>query len=144
MINTTLGMVINTDTMRPALAGITGGLSGPAIRPMAVRCVWQVHQAMPEVPILGMGGIRTGLDALEFILAGASAVSIGTVIFHDPSSPARIRDELARAVAERGFASLNDAIGYAHREPDIELEPQGPAFVEFDEALEDSESSTDL
>jgi dihydroorotate dehydrogenase (NAD+) catalytic subunit len=144
MINTTLGMVINTDTMRPALAGITGGLSGPAIRPMAVRCVWQVHQAMPEVPILGMGGIRTGLDALEFILAGASAVSIGTVIFHDPSSPARIRDELARAVAQRGFASLNDAIGYAHREPDIELEPQGPAFVEFDEALEDSESSTDL
>ena len=144
MINTTLGMVINTDTMRPALAGITGGLSGPAIRPMAVRCVWQVHQAMPDVPILGMGGIRTGLDALEFILAGASAVSIGTVIFHDPSSPARIRDELARAVAERGFASLNDAIGYAHREPDIELEPQGPAFVEFDEALEDSESSADL
>ena len=90
MINTLLGMVIDTDTMRPVLAGVTGGLSGPAIRPVAVRCVWQVHAAMPEVPILGMGGIRTGLDALQFILAGARAVSVGTVVFHDPSAPVRI------------------------------------------------------
>ena len=70
MINTTLGMVIDLDTMRPALAGITGGLSGPAIRPIAVRAVWQVHAAMPEVPILGMGGIASGADALQFVLAG--------------------------------------------------------------------------
>ncbi|CAB4856641.1 unannotated protein [freshwater metagenome] len=144
MINTTLGMVINTETMRPALAGITGGLSGPAIRPMAVRCVWQVHQAMPEVPILGMGGIRTGLDALEFILAGASAVSVGTTIFHDPTAPARIRDELTRAIAERGFETLIDAIGYAHREPDVELAPTGPAFVEFEQALDDDQADVDL
>jgi dihydroorotate dehydrogenase (NAD+) catalytic subunit len=115
MINTLLGMVIDTDTMRPALAGVTGGLSGPAIRPVAVRAVWQVHQAMPEVPILGMGGIRTGLDALEFILAGASAVSVGTTVFHDPNAPLRILDELTRALDERGFARLEDAIGYAHR-----------------------------
>ena len=101
--------------MRPALAGVTGGLSGPAIRPVAVRCVWQVHAAMPEVPILGMGGIRTGLDALEFILAGASAVSVGTVIFNDPSAPARISAELDVALAERGFARLADAVGHAHR-----------------------------
>jgi len=115
MINTLLGMVINTETMRPALAGITGGLSGPAIRPVAVRCVYQVHAALPHIPILGMGGIRTGLDALEFILAGASAVSVGTVTFHDPSAPARVARELAQALADRGFERLSDAIGYAHR-----------------------------
>ena len=71
--------------MRPVLGGVTGGLSGPAIRPVALRCVWQVHQALPDVPILGMGGIRTGLDALQFVLAGASAVSVGTAVFNDPS-----------------------------------------------------------
>lgn len=116
MINTTLGMVIDTDRMRPALAGVTGGLSGPAIRPMAVRCVWQVRQAMPDVPILGMGGIANGLDALQFILAGANAVSIGTATFNDPSAPWRIHNELAAALADRGFRRLSDAVSYAHRE----------------------------
>lgn len=115
MINTTLGMVINTDTFRPALAGITGGLSGPAIRPMAVRCVWQVRQALPDVPILGMGGIASGLDALQFILAGANAVSVGTAVFNDPSAPMRIHNELAAALASRGFRSVADAVGRAHR-----------------------------
>jgi len=118
VINTLLGMVINPDTMRPHLAGITGGLSGPAVRPVAVRCVWQIRQAFPDLPIIGMGGIRTGMDALEFILAGASAVSVGTVIFHDPSSPMRIHEELQRALVERGFSSLADAISYAHRTSD--------------------------
>jgi dihydroorotate dehydrogenase (NAD+) catalytic subunit len=115
MINTLLGLVIDPDTMRPVLGGVTGGLSGPAIRPVALRCVWQVHAAMPEVPILGMGGIRSGLDALQFVLAGASAVSVGTAVFNDPSAPARIAEELAAALAERGFAALTDAVGYAHR-----------------------------
>jgi len=115
MINTLLGLVIDPDTMRPVLGGITGGLSGPAIRPVALRCVWQVHQAMPEVPVLGMGGIRSGLDALQFVLAGASAVSIGTAVFNDPSAPARVHGELAEALAARGFASLTEAVGYAHR-----------------------------
>ena len=94
MINTLLGMAIDLDTMRPVLAGVTGGLSGPAIRPVAVRCVWQVHAALPEVPIIGMGGVRTGLDALELVLAGASAVSVGTAVFNDPGAPARILREL--------------------------------------------------
>ena len=125
MINTLLGMVIDTDTMRPALAGITGGLSGPAIRPVAVRCVYQVHAALPEVPILGMGGIRTGLDALEFILAGARAVSVGTVTFNDPGAPARVARELAVARAQRGFESLGDAVGFAHRVPDPVTAPGG-------------------
>jgi dihydroorotate dehydrogenase (NAD+) catalytic subunit len=118
VINTLLGLVIDPDTMRPHLAGITGGLSGPAIRPVALRCVWQVRQAFPELPIIGMGGIRTGLDALEFILAGADAVAVGTVIFHDPSSPLRIHRELQRALVERGFGSLSDAVSFAHRPPD--------------------------
>ena len=116
LINTTLGMVINTKTMRPALAGITGGLSGPAIRPIAVRCVFQVRQAFPQLPIIGTGGIRTGHDAFEMILAGANAVSVGTAIFNDPSAPMRVHLELQEELAARGFTRLVDAVGYAHRE----------------------------
>jgi dihydroorotate dehydrogenase (NAD+) catalytic subunit len=101
--------------MRPALGGVTGGLSGPAIRPVAVRCIWQVHAALPDVPILGMGGVRTGLDALQLVLAGATAVSVGTVIFHDPSAPIRVLAELEQALIERGFGSFADAVGHAHR-----------------------------
>ncbi|MEZ5115654.1 MAG: dihydroorotate dehydrogenase [Candidatus Nanopelagicales bacterium] len=119
MINTLLGMVIDHDTMRPVVAGVTGGLSGPAIRPVAVRCVWDVREALPDVPILGMGGIRTGLDALEFLLAGASAVSVGTAVFHDPSAPARVHRELAVALARRGFDSVAEAVSYAHRPADV-------------------------
>ena len=121
LINTLLGIVIDTDTMRPALGGITGGLSGPAIRPVAVRCVWQVKRALPHLPILGMGGIRSGLDALQFLLAGASAVSVGTAVFGDPSAPLRVLRELAEALDERGFASVADAVGYAHRAADEDL-----------------------
>jgi dihydroorotate dehydrogenase (NAD+) catalytic subunit len=115
MINTTLGMAIDTDTMRPILGGVTGGLSGPAIRPIAVRNVWQVHQVLPDVPILGMGGIATGADALQFIAAGASAVSVGTMTFHDPSAPLRVQQELLALLEERGFGTVADAVGVAHR-----------------------------
>jgi dihydroorotate dehydrogenase (NAD+) catalytic subunit len=114
LINTLLGLVIDTDSMAPALGGITGGLSGPAIRPVAVRCVWQVHQALPALPILGMGGIRSGLDALQFVLAGASAVSVGTAVFGDPDAPMRVLAELEAELDARGFTSLQDAIGFAH------------------------------
>jgi dihydroorotate dehydrogenase (NAD+) catalytic subunit len=119
LINTTLGMVIDTVTMRPLLAGVTGGLSGPAIRPLALRCVWQVHQALPDVPLFGIGGIRTGNDALEFILAGASAVQVGTVIFHDPGAPGRVSRELRELLAARGMDRLDQAIGLAHRAPEL-------------------------
>lgn len=122
LINTVLGLVIDTDTLAPVLGGVTGGLSGPAIRPIAVRCVWQVRKAVPHLPILGMGGIRTGLDALQFILAGASAVSVGTAVFGDPTAPVRILRELEQALDERGFASLRDAVGIAHA-------PVGVPFV---------------
>jgi len=115
LINTLLGMAIDTDTLAPALGGVTGGLSGPAIRPIALRCVWQVRQALPHLPILGMGGIRTGLDALQFVLAGAAAVSVGTAVFGDPSAPVRVLAELEQALDERGFAAVADAVGFAHR-----------------------------
>jgi dihydroorotate dehydrogenase (NAD+) catalytic subunit len=147
LINTTLGIAIDTTSMRPVLAGITGGLSGPAIRPLALRCVWQVHAAMPDVPLMGIGGIRTGLDALEFVLAGASAVQVGTVIFNDPSAPARISRELRAALAERGIDRLADVVGLAHRPPapvvpehadppgdELAEAPILPRAVQFEEA----------
>lgn len=115
LINTVLGMVINVDTMRPHLGGKTGGLSGPAIRPIAVRAVYQVHVALPNVPILGMGGVATGKDALEMILAGASGVSIGTASFGNPTAIMKIQNELKQLLIDRGFTSLKQAIGYAHR-----------------------------
>ena len=114
MINTLLGMVIDTDTMRPVLAGLTGGLSGPAIRPVAVRCIWQVRQALPDVPIIGMGGVLTGRDALELMLAGASMVSVGTAIFHDPSACARILRELEEELSRRGIERVSQVVGLAH------------------------------
>lgn len=116
MINTVLGMVINTDTMRPHLGGKTGGLSGPAIRPIAVRAIYQVREALPGVSILGMGGVASGKDAFEMILAGASGVSVGTASFGDPSAVFRIQNELRDLLISKGFSSLKDAVGYAHRE----------------------------
>jgi len=115
LINTLLGMVINLDTMRPHLGGKTGGLSGPAIRPVAVRAIYQVHAAMPKVPILGMGGVASGRDALELILAGASGVSVGTASFGNPEAPIKVQRELAELLVARGFNSLREAIGFAHR-----------------------------
>ena len=115
LANAPAALEIDVDTMLPALGGVVGALSGPAIRPLALRCVWQVRQALPQIPIVGSGGIRSGLDALAFVLAGAHAVSVGSTLFRDPSAPVRIHDELARALEERGFTSLDQAISYAHR-----------------------------
>ncbi len=115
LINTVLGMVINLDTMRPHLGGKTGGLSGPAIRPIAVRAIYQVREALPNLPILGMGGVSSGRDALELILAGASGVSIGTASFGNPAAIIDIQNQLRDLLAQRGFTSLKQAVGYAHR-----------------------------
>jgi dihydroorotate dehydrogenase (NAD+) catalytic subunit len=115
LINTVLSMVINLDTMRPHLAGKTGGLSGPAIRPIAVRAIYQVHEALPNVPILGMGGVSSGRDAFELILAGAKGVSIGTASFGDPAAIITIQNELIELLKARGFTSVAQAVGYAHR-----------------------------
>jgi dihydroorotate dehydrogenase (NAD+) catalytic subunit len=114
LINTLLGLTIDASTLRPSLAGVTGGLSGPAMRPVALRCVYQVHAAMPEVPIVGIGGVRTGADALEFLAAGASAVQVGTSVFGDPHAPTRILRELTAELAGRGISKLTDVVGIAH------------------------------
>jgi len=116
LINTLLGMVIDTNLMLPKLAQKTGGLSGPAIRPVAVRAVYQVHAALPKLPILGMGGIANGRDAFEFILAGARAVSVGTATFGNPTAAISIKNELEAILTEKGFSSVEEAVGYAHRE----------------------------
>ncbi|PRY61480.1 dihydroorotate dehydrogenase (NAD+) catalytic subunit [Knoellia remsis] len=119
MINTLLGMVIDTDTLRPHLGGITGGLSGPSIRPVAVRALWQVTQAMragrfQTVPLIGVGGVRTGRDALELIAAGATMVQVGTATFNDPTAPQRVIGELETAVAAHGVDCVTGLVGIAH------------------------------
>jgi dihydroorotate dehydrogenase (NAD+) catalytic subunit len=119
MINTLLAMVIDTELLRPQVAGVTGGLSGPAIRPVAVRAIWQVRAAMIEgdiasVPIIGVGGVRTGDDALQLVAAGASAIQVGTATFNDPTALVRVKHELAAALQDKGFARFSDAVGIAH------------------------------
>ncbi len=119
MINTLLGMAIDTERMRPQLGGTTGGLSGPGIRPVAVRAVWQVRAAMfegrfPTVPIVGVGGVRTGRDALELVAAGASAIQVGTATFHDPTAPVRVLRELEELLEAKGYAAFTQAVAVAH------------------------------
>jgi dihydroorotate dehydrogenase (NAD+) catalytic subunit len=119
MINTLLAMVIDTELLRPQVAGVTGGLSGPGIRPVAVRAIWQVRAAMidgriPEVPIIGVGGVRSGDDALQLVAAGASAIQVGTATFNDPTAPLRVNQELAEALQDKGFARFTDVVGIAH------------------------------
>lgn len=116
LINTLLGMVIDIDTKRPKLAGRTGGLSGPAIRPVAVRAVYQVHAAFKNTPILGMGGVSSGKDALEMIFAGASAVSVGTANFGNPTAVIKVKEEMQSLLLQRGFSSVSEAVGVAHHE----------------------------
>jgi dihydroorotate dehydrogenase (NAD+) catalytic subunit len=114
LINSPLGMSIDTVRMRPVLAGVFGGLSGPAIRPVAVRCVWQVHEAFPDLPIIGTGGVGSGRDVLEFLLAGASMVGVGTEIVHDPSACGRVLRELEEELAAMGVDRVLDIVGQAH------------------------------
>jgi dihydroorotate dehydrogenase (NAD+) catalytic subunit len=112
--NTLRGMAIHTDTWKPVLANAVGGLSGPAIRPVAVQMVHAVYTGAARdagVPIIGMGGIETWRDAVEFLLAGATALAVGTALFVDPTIPLRIRDGLARYLRERGLDSVRALIG---------------------------------
>jgi dihydroorotate dehydrogenase (NAD+) catalytic subunit len=115
LINTVKAMVLDRETLRPFLGNRTGGLCGPAIRPIALRMVAEVSQALPEVPIVGMGGVMTGLDALEFIACGATAVAVGAANFTGMEAPSRILTELRRELAARGFASPLQARGVALR-----------------------------
>jgi len=110
LINTLRGLVVDVDARRPALANGSGGLSGPAIKPVALYMVWQTAMAV-KIPVVGAGGIRTGRDALEFLLAGAAAVQVGTASLYDPAATGRIARELAAELERLGEASVAGVIG---------------------------------
>ena len=114
LINTLLGMVIDVDQRRPVLGNVMGGLSGPAIRPLAVRMVWQVAQAV-KIPVIGIGGISSARDALEFLLAGATAVQVGTANFVDPAAAVRVVDGIAAYLLQHGLDDVQQIIGAAAR-----------------------------
>lgn len=125
LINTLVGMAIDTKRRKPILANATGGLSGPAIKPIAVRMVYQVAAAV-SIPVVGMGGITTLDDALEFLMAGASAIQVGTAIFVEPSFPVRLVSDLADWMVKGGVRSLGELVGAAHP-GGIPLQRTGPA-----------------
>jgi dihydroorotate dehydrogenase (NAD+) catalytic subunit len=114
LVNTLLGMAVDINTMKPRLATITGGLSGPAIKPVALRMVWQVAKAV-KIPVIGMGGIMNATDTLEFIMAGASAVQIGTVTFIEPSAPVTILEGIEKFLSEKGISDYSELIGCINR-----------------------------
>jgi dihydroorotate dehydrogenase (NAD+) catalytic subunit len=113
LVNTIRGLKLDSRTLKPALGPGQGGLSGPALRPIALAAVATCYTAT-GLPIVGMGGVQTGLDALELIAAGAQHVALGTVLFGDPNAPARVRAELHTAAVERGWRSPDEAYGVAH------------------------------
>lgn len=111
LINTLRAMAIDAVARRPVLQRGCGGLSGPAIKPIALRMLWEVHRALPSVPLVGIGGIETGRDVAEFLLAGASAVQVGTAVFRDPAAPLRILGELERFCVAQGIEAVAALIG---------------------------------
>jgi dihydroorotate dehydrogenase (NAD+) catalytic subunit len=114
LINTVLGMAIDVETRTRRLGGGGGGLSGPAIHPVAVRAVHDVHAALPDLPIVGVGGVARGIDAVELLMAGASAVQVGTASFADPRSVGRVLNELEHWCANHGVRSVAELIGAVH------------------------------
>jgi len=114
LTNTLLAMAIDTDTRRPILGAVRGGMSGAAVHPVAVRAVFDVHEALPDLPIVGVGGTSSGTDVVEFLLAGASAVEVGTATFADPRAPHRILGELQQWCRRHGVKRLDELIGEAH------------------------------
>jgi dihydroorotate dehydrogenase (NAD+) catalytic subunit len=114
LINTLLGMAIDVAKMKPSLSTITGGLSGPAIKPVALRMVWQVANAV-TIPVIGIGGIMTTSDALEFLLAGASAIEVGTASFIDPGISVKILEGIQDYLVKKGFSDIKEIVGYINR-----------------------------
>ena len=110
LINTLMGMAINAKTRKPVLSTITGGLSGPCVKPIALRMVWQVSKVV-KIPVVGLGGITCATDAIEFLLAGASAVQIGTANFIDPAITVKVIDGINSYLEENGFNSVHEIIG---------------------------------
>jgi dihydroorotate dehydrogenase (NAD+) catalytic subunit len=114
LINTLLGMAIDISKMRPSLATVTGGLSGPAIKPVALRMVWQVSNAV-KIPVIGMGGIMTASDAIEFLLAGASAIQVGTASFIDPLASVKILEGIENFMIRKGITDIREIVGFINR-----------------------------
>jgi dihydroorotate dehydrogenase (NAD+) catalytic subunit len=112
LVNTIRGLALDPATLRPRLARAVGGYSGPALKPIALACVYACASAV-DLPIVGMGGVRSGEDALDFVAAGASVVALGTVLFSDPSAPCRVRGELEALARARGLSEVTDACGLA-------------------------------
>jgi dihydroorotate dehydrogenase (NAD+) catalytic subunit len=110
LVNTFLGMAINAETRRPILGTITGGLSGPSIKPIALRMVWDVYKAV-NVPVVGLGGIMNATDAIEFLLAGSTAIQIGTANYIDPAVSIKVIDGIEEYMARRGLSSIYELIG---------------------------------
>jgi len=119
LVNTSRGLALDAATMRPVLARSVGGYSGPALKPVALACVHACAQAV-DLPIVGMGGVASGLDAVELVAVGASAVALGTILFADPDAPRRIRVEAEAEVAARGFDRLESVKGVALETPDLQ------------------------
>jgi dihydroorotate dehydrogenase (NAD+) catalytic subunit len=113
LVNTIRGLALDERTLQPSLARGAGGLSGPALRPIALAAIYACYAAT-QMPIVGMGGVESGRHALELLAAGASQVALGTVLFSDPGAPARVRAELVQETSQRGFASPGNATGAAH------------------------------
>jgi dihydroorotate dehydrogenase (NAD+) catalytic subunit len=111
LVNTVLALVVDAETRRPVLGGGGGGLSGPAIKPIALRAVRTVSRALPDVPVIGTGGVQSGVDAVEMLLAGASAVAVGTANFREPRAPYRVLDELVDWCARHDVARVRDLTG---------------------------------
>ncbi|HEX2969271.1 MAG TPA: dihydroorotate dehydrogenase [Bacteroidales bacterium] len=114
LINTLLGMAIDVKKMKPSLSTITGGLSGPAIKPVALRMVWQVANAI-KIPVIGIGGIMTANDAVEFILAGAHAIQVGTASFIDPAASVKILEGIREYLTAKGFSDISEIRGYINK-----------------------------
>jgi len=111
--NTVWGAAIDIETRRPLLSSVVGGYSGSPIKPIALRCVWEVHEALPELPIVGTGGVSTGNDVVEFLLAGASAVGVGSAHFGDPKIGRKIAKQLQRYMARKGIHAIDELVGGA-------------------------------
>ena len=127
LINTLVGLAVDVRSWKPRIATVTGGLSGPAVKPVALRMVWQVHRALPRVPLIGIGGIMVTEDVIEFLLCGASAVQVGTANYVNPRAPLEILEGLARYLKGRTLRSPIDLVGRMETPQRLKGIPQGVA-----------------
>lgn len=125
-VNTMPGLIIDATSGQPVLANRSGGLSGPALKPIALKCVYDVRRACPEIPIIGTGGVTSGVDAIEMLMAGATAVGVGSAVYYrGPNALTQIRDEMADWLTTHGWDNPGQVQGLAHREPIYSVQPTG-------------------